>query len=129
MERDSLNPVAVGPPHQCQRLSRCQWCRGRAELCTLLEKSPWGQAHYTKPLQQTHHFRQSDFKGIIKAWRNIYIEQHKLVLSPGASECEMKKKEKGGGEKMDSVIIAFESVQISHTQPFPNLLRFKSFPR
>lgn len=30
---------------------------------------------------------------------------------------------------MDSVIIAFESVQISHTQPFPNLLRFKSFPR
>lgn len=36
---------------------------------------------------------------------------------------------RGGVGKMARVIIAFESVQISNTQPFPNLLRFKSLSR
>lgn len=45
---------------------------GRAQLCMFQEKSLQGQAHYTKPLKQTHRCRQSDIKGIIKA-QNIYI--------------------------------------------------------
>ena len=45
----------------------------RTELCVFQERSLRGQAHYTKSLKQTHHHRQSDIKGIIKAQTSIYI--------------------------------------------------------
>lgn len=74
------------------------------------------KTHRTKPLKQTHRCRQSDIKGIIKAQRSISPSSEIGVKTQSKQVCDGKKKEEEV-KILPSAIIAFESVQISHTQP------------